>query len=97
MLNESGAQTFKLDNPAGKISYIVGCCNGLICLASNYVVEVFLWNPSTRKSRSLPKHDIMKIVNTNFGFCYDESNDDFKVFAIFDYRRGFNIKSQFIA
>ncbi|XP_074343107.1 F-box/kelch-repeat protein At3g23880-like [Apium graveolens] len=94
MVNESGARTFKLnDIPSGNHSYVVGCCNGLICLANNCEDKViFLWNPSTRKSRILPEFDDLKFSSTKFGFCYDESNDDYKVFAIFDCYLGYKCK-----
>ncbi|XP_074364662.1 F-box/kelch-repeat protein At3g23880-like [Apium graveolens] len=72
-------ETVKIDYPA-EIDSVVGSCNGLICLlgSDNYL---FFWNPSTRKIRRLPKIDIPHSVQTH-GFCYDESNDEFKVFYL---------------
>lgn len=46
---------------------------------------MLFWNPSTRKSRILPKLDIETDWSTivEYGFCYDESTDDFKLLALF--------------
>lgn len=75
------------DPPMKYSEFIVGCCHGLVCLTTATIDEpVCVWNPSTRKSRTLPKLDVIKVnprADTEYGFCYDESNDDFKVFAIF--------------
>lgn len=67
----------------GNFNSVVGyCINGLVCLVSDDDFRAVLWNPSTRKSRRLPKID-MAHYYVCYGFCYDECNDDFKVFAIY--------------
>lgn len=71
----------KLYNPTKDIdnwTYVVGCCNGLVCLAC-FDGSVLLWNPTTRKSTRLPEYEH---AHTVFGFGYDESKDDYKVFTI---------------
>lgn len=88
LLNEPNTELIKHDynfddhDYSDDITHIVGCCNGLVCLASR-VCEVFLWNPSTGEWRMLP--DL--IPESNYfhacGFFYDESDDDFKVYSIF--------------
>ncbi|KAI3459039.1 hypothetical protein Pfo_015702 [Paulownia fortunei] len=50
--------------------------------------KFFLWNPSTRKSKNLPDFDarLMHIKHgfiTKFGFGFDESSGDYKVYAVF--------------
>ncbi|KAL3506568.1 hypothetical protein ACH5RR_031950 [Cinchona calisaya] len=62
---------------------IVGSYNGLICVTS--YGDIFLWNPSIRKSRKLP--NFPPRLNSNnvyefYAYGYDESNDDYKVFRI---------------
>lgn len=79
-----------IDTIEGDITRIVGSCNGLVCLTNVENRHVVFWNPSTRKSRRLPTLDIkrvpddwMLLLRICYGFCFDEFNDDFKVFAIF--------------
>lgn len=47
-----------------------------------------MWNPSTGEFRELPNLISQKYRVCAFGFCYDEVNDDFKVFSIFVRRGG---------
>lgn len=77
-------ETTKLDFPRKKVddwTYVVGSFNGLVCLAC-YDGRTFLWNPTTRKSRRLPKVPKHKRAHTVFGFGYDEFEDDYKVFTV---------------
>ncbi|XP_027118914.1 F-box/kelch-repeat protein At3g23880 [Coffea arabica] len=64
---------------------LVGCCNGMICICTNREGFV-LWNPSTRKSKTLPNFSFEKTSEHKFyascGFGYDETNDDYKVVAV---------------
>lgn len=65
---------------------IVGSSNGLVCVDAN-VSGLFLWNPSTGKSKELPDLDIevpeySDLYYIVFGFGYDEINDDYKVVEI---------------
>ncbi|CAI9771098.1 unnamed protein product [Fraxinus pennsylvanica] len=64
--------------------WVVGSCNGLICIAINEK-DLFLWNPSVRKSKKLPDVDVPMgrgfcIV---YGFGFDETTEDYKVVGIF--------------
>ncbi|KAG5531227.1 hypothetical protein RHGRI_025998 [Rhododendron griersonianum] len=69
--------------------YIVGSCNGLMCVAaciwSTNKRTIYLWNPSTRKSKRLPDLGDRRGLNCDdlYGFGFDESNDDYKVVLIF--------------
>ncbi|XP_074343137.1 F-box/kelch-repeat protein At3g23880-like [Apium graveolens] len=83
LLNEPhNIEALELEYP-DTITYVVGYCNGLICLTGrgNYV---FFWNPSTRNSRKLPMLDTItrRYKHITYGFCYNELADDFKVFAV---------------
>lgn len=83
LLNETGPKQIKLDSPTENIdnwTYVVDHCNGLLCLAC-FDGSVFLWNPSTRNYRQLPKYD-HEHEHTVFGFGYNELKDDFKVYAV---------------
>ncbi|WOH13539.1 hypothetical protein DCAR_0833049 [Daucus carota subsp. sativus] len=74
---------YPMKNPHNSV-WIVGSCNGLVCLAIEED-SLFMWNPATRKSRRLRNSD----MNLRFGcyivygFGYDESEDDYKVVGIF--------------
>lgn len=84
-------ETVEIDYPPiGKPSYleIVGCYNGLFCVNLDED-ELFLWNPSTRKSKKLPNLDDLYVnlkenyyYYTNYGFGYDRVSDDYKVVAL---------------
>lgn len=39
-----------------RLTYVVGSCNGLVCLAC-CDGGAFLWNPTTRNSIRLPEHN----------------------------------------
>lgn len=63
---------------------VVGSCNGLICIAiteNNFI----LWNPSFRKYKKLPNVDvaIKPRLCIQYGFGFDEANEDYKVVGIF--------------
>ncbi|CAJ2638483.1 unnamed protein product [Trifolium pratense] len=66
--------------------YIVGSCNGILCLA-NYYDECFvlLWNPSIRKFKELPpfqKPDLISHCRMSSGFGYDPISDKYKVVVV---------------
>ncbi|XAR62781.1 hypothetical protein NMG60_11017654 [Bertholletia excelsa] len=67
-----------------KSVWIVGSCNGLLCIAIDEDA-MFLWNPSTRKSKRLTCSGIRIRYGclVTYGFGYDESIDDYKVVGIF--------------
>lgn len=74
-----------MDKPKG--FHVVGSCNGLICILIDRKY-FFLWNPSTRESKRLPDFRAgMKNITdgyiSKYGFGFDESSDDYKVYAIF--------------
>ncbi|PRQ50270.1 putative F-box domain, galactose oxidase/kelch, beta-propeller, F-box associated interaction [Rosa chinensis] len=62
---------------------IVGSCNGLILLSDDYLTETntfILWNPSIRKSITLPKpHIPHSQYHTVYGFGFDAERDDYKI------------------
>ncbi|KAI8566684.1 hypothetical protein RHMOL_Rhmol02G0061200 [Rhododendron molle] len=100
-MNEQSDTAVDLDFPS-KVSNlrgtIVGCCDGLVCVASDR--EVFIWNPSSRKSKRLPDVEIPSPYHyiAMHGFGYDESIDDYKV-AVFscdanNYNRGFEAEGK---
>lgn len=80
--------TMQLDYP-DDVERVVGCCNGMVCLLCNIFDKIYvaLWNPSTGKSKTLPRpRMIFENACTRYGFCYDESCDEYKVFVIFGCR-----------
>ncbi|XP_073049139.1 F-box/kelch-repeat protein At3g06240-like [Primulina eburnea] len=62
--------------------WMVGSCNGLICIAEN-IKDLFLWNPSIRKTKRVPSMDLgQNIYNyVAYGFGFDD--DDYKIVGIF--------------
>ncbi|XWS35168.1 hypothetical protein CRYUN_Cryun21dG0102700 [Craigia yunnanensis] len=56
-----------------------GSCNGLVCLVFENE-RVFLWNPTIRETKELPKLSAFDAKGTfSYGFGYDLSTDDCKV------------------
>ncbi|XP_027351261.1 F-box/kelch-repeat protein At3g23880-like [Abrus precatorius] len=81
--------------------WVVGSCNGLVCLYGFYVEDEFdkywvrFWNPATRmKSKKSPCLHVnpccrrfRSFVSVKFGFGYDDSSDTYKVvFVLLDCR-----------
>ncbi|KAM3396595.1 hypothetical protein P3S68_000107 [Capsicum galapagoense] len=63
---------------------ILGSCNGLIFLANSEGYS-FLWNPTTRKYKTLPYFTSRwKKYIVSYGFGYDELHDDYKVVGVSD-------------
>lgn len=75
--------------------YIVGSCNGLICLHGvrrvirpNHQDFILVWNPSTGDTCELPEHPSFiddheshcgHLLPMLYGFGYDSSTEDYKV------------------
>uniref|UniRef100_A0A5B7BIV1 Putative F-box associated interaction domain-containing protein n=1 Tax=Davidia involucrata TaxID=16924 RepID=A0A5B7BIV1_DAVIN len=74
---------YPMKNPHNSV-WIVGSCNGLICIAIEED-DIFIWNPSTRKSKRLPNSGMRMRYGCFmiYGFGYDDSTDDYKVLGIF--------------
>ncbi|XVF62524.1 hypothetical protein PTKIN_Ptkin09bG0015200 [Pterospermum kingtungense] len=89
----------KLDNPLdvgddGICNEILGCCNGLLALRKS-LLEVCLWNPSTRKSYILPVAQIeyppLSDVNRfktfhTYGFGYEPISEDYKLVRMVQFK-----------
>ncbi|KAL6137136.1 hypothetical protein ACLB2K_062431 [Fragaria x ananassa] len=65
-------------------SRILGSCNGLICLQEMmfdgiYRDDIFIWNPSTRATKKVPKHKFTKGSRRFYGFGYDANTEDYKL------------------
>lgn len=70
------ALDYPLSQPVSMLR-IVGSCNGLVCLVLGLNTVIIL-NPATKKSRELPISST-NVFDTEYGFAYDESNDEYKV------------------
>ncbi|KAL8051851.1 hypothetical protein ABFX02_06G175500 [Erythranthe guttata] len=80
---------FPIENYKGGV-WVVDSCNGLVCISINDGRHFLLWNPSTRKYKKLADvddddDDRMKLIII-YGFGFDESSDDYKVFCGFSNR-----------
>ncbi|XP_073287018.1 F-box/kelch-repeat protein At3g23880-like isoform X1 [Primulina huaijiensis] len=87
LMQEPSTDACSIDYPKKhpkKAVWVVGSCNGLICLAINEK-DLFFWNPSTRKSKKLPpvNVNIKRGFYNIYGFGYNECDDDYKVVGIF--------------
>ncbi|XWS13583.1 hypothetical protein CRYUN_Cryun36dG0049300 [Craigia yunnanensis] len=74
-----------------RFDWIVGSCNGLICIAVRQDT-VFLLNPTLRVFKRLPDLGFKKRRGcyTVYGFGFDASVDDYKVVRVFCYQsKGF--------
>jgi len=70
--------------------YMVGSCNGILCIAGYQKTSVILWNPSIRKFKELPPHPFKKTrwfsrIKTIYGFGYDSCTDYYKVIVVSHY------------
>ncbi|GAU42677.1 hypothetical protein TSUD_131050 [Trifolium subterraneum] len=75
----------KLEYPQNNIEYvIVGSCNGILCVASQYTSCIQLWNPSIRKVKELPPFEEppYPLDRHIYGFGYDFVTDNYKVVVI---------------
>ncbi|XP_059629788.1 F-box/kelch-repeat protein At3g06240-like [Cornus florida] len=68
---------------------IIGSCNGLVCLSNDlhgYQEELYLWNPSIRKTMALHQLRVKFQSHGPFmhtiGFGFDPATDDYKVVRI---------------
>lgn len=99
VFNEPSTDAIELDYPMKtphNSVWVVGSFNGLVCLAIEED-SIFLWNPSTRKSRRLRSPEINMRFGCYiiYGFGYDECGDDFKVVGIFCvFRNGYAYETE---
>ncbi|XP_074269135.1 F-box protein CPR1-like [Silene latifolia] len=76
----------------GCLLNVVGSCNGVICLSNapckcHYSNNIFLWNPSIRKSILLPRaNNVSTDVWIGLGFGFDSLTNDFKVVRLVYYK-----------
>ncbi|XP_074266790.1 F-box protein CPR1-like [Silene latifolia] len=76
----------------GCLLNVVGSCNGVICLSNapckcHYSNNIFLWNPSIRKSILLPMaNNVSTDVWVGLGFGFDSLTNDFKVVRLVYYK-----------
>ncbi|RAL50282.1 unnamed protein product [Cuscuta campestris] len=69
-------------------AFVVGSINGLVCIAClGLGRSCFLWNPSMRQRRTLPKSSSMPVgdrkrVQVTFGFGHEPHSNDYKVVRV---------------
>ncbi|CAK8560452.1 unnamed protein product [Lathyrus sativus] len=71
------------------LHYIVGSCDGILCLAYIRTSFVVLWNPSIRKFKELPlfenPEDLPAIrLVVKYGFGYDHVSRNYKVVVLYN-------------
>ncbi|CAN0890449.1 F-box/LRR-repeat/kelch-repeat protein At2g27520 [Linum grandiflorum] len=77
------------DPPLWRYQQIVGCCNGLFCIAdisrspqtSSRTTDLILWNPSTSETKLLPNshYNVASKVIPSLGFGFDSRTGNYKV------------------
>ncbi|XP_071715199.1 F-box/kelch-repeat protein At3g23880-like [Rutidosis leptorrhynchoides] len=68
--------------------YIVGSCNGIICLRDHYSGNFSLWNPSIRRKLTLP-YPFFSLNNYEIaGVGFDSKTDDYKIVILSCFRHG---------
>ncbi|CAN0906075.1 F-box/kelch-repeat protein At3g06240 [Linum grandiflorum] len=98
--------TVELSTPMddGEYPRVVGCCNGIFCLAhtkrasnGNYVHSIILWNPTTSETKIVPpgpRHPChssrigMFLRAQRIGFGYDPKTNDYKVVHVLEFVEG---------
>lgn len=65
----------------GESVYIVGHCEGIICL-SIFSGDLVLCNPATNEFKILPESCLQDTTSEIVGFGYDPKSNDFKIFNI---------------
>ncbi|WOG90757.1 hypothetical protein DCAR_0310001 [Daucus carota subsp. sativus] len=90
-LDDESVSVVEIDGPLKaflSVAHVVGSSNGLMCVIKYVTKDVFLLNPTTRKTRKIacappefPRSFRMGDSHF-FGFGYDEVSDDFKVVLI---------------
>ncbi|XVF84191.1 hypothetical protein PTKIN_Ptkin17bG0005700 [Pterospermum kingtungense] len=70
--------------------YVIGSCNGLLCLDDIFGNVVF-WNPSTKQCKFLPQSSVQRppsAIESEFyctGFGFDPKSEDYKVVRFVDF------------
>lgn len=79
--------------PPFSTSDISNSCNGLILVSGQNDSPSVIWNPFTRKYKTLPQSPVefppgveIKSDYSRYGFGYDSVNDDYKVFRAVEFR-----------
>ncbi|VVA32468.1 PREDICTED: F-box [Prunus dulcis] len=93
---ETYAKCLELNLPrhkSGSSFHIYGSCNGLLCISDNTMKRTYLWNPSIRKFKRLPKslnRDKYRysIATIALGFGLDVGGNDYKVVRIASFSHG---------
>lgn len=80
-------------NPPFSSSDVTNSCNGLVLVSMGHKQLPFLWNPFTRKYKTLPDVSVdyppgtdSSSAYTRYGFGYDSQNDDYKVVRAVEFR-----------
>ncbi|KAL8029068.1 hypothetical protein ABFX02_14G204700 [Erythranthe guttata] len=93
LVADSSDVDLPITNRIGSVC-VRGSCNGLVCVVIDKK-HIYLWNPSTRKFKELPHADADADADSNsddttkaiIGFGFAESNEDYKVLAVFNVGR----------
>ncbi|KAI8549600.1 hypothetical protein RHMOL_Rhmol06G0037500 [Rhododendron molle] len=67
------------DDNVVKAIFLLGCHNGLMCLAHDITSSIVIFNPATRESRLLPPPLYESKHRSYLGFTFDPRANDYKV------------------
>jgi F-box interacting protein len=66
--------------------YVVGSCNGLVCLHANYGLYVVIWNPATKETKVVANSSLLRFPAyyriDGIGFGFDAKTNDYKILNI---------------
>ncbi|XP_062162357.1 putative F-box protein At3g21120 isoform X4 [Alnus glutinosa] len=77
---------FELDVDEKFFIFVVGSCNGLVCLHDYLALHEVIWNPATKETKIVPKSNLPRIVpagcytrTEGIGFGFDAKTNDYKI------------------
>ncbi|KAG6701336.1 hypothetical protein I3842_08G160500 [Carya illinoinensis] len=48
--------------------FVVGSCDGLLCLSDKYAWKIFIWNPATKETKVVPESTLRRLRSNYCGF-----------------------------
>ncbi|XP_074332724.1 F-box/kelch-repeat protein At2g43270-like [Apium graveolens] len=82
----------KLPPQCTGMTHSTGSCNGLVCLTNAYGVDIYLWNPFTKRLKKLPTPNKIqypkRIKFSNIGLGFDSISNDYKILRMVEFSFG---------
>ncbi|KAG6645960.1 F-box/kelch-repeat protein At3g23880-like [Carya illinoinensis] len=68
--------------------FVVGSCDGLLCLSDKYAWKIFIWNPATKETKVVPESTLRRLRSNDCGFGnairfgFDSKTNDYKIIRL---------------